>query len=195
MNAALVQRWQAFREELRARPQLRLALWAVAAVLALNGALVLGDARQRLLPEIGATADRHDRLTQVLEAADWNERAAEARSRRVELEARFWKAATQGLARAAFQQKIERAAARAGLQRVSLELRPLTEIETLPGVWRLGATLQASHDPDAALQLLATLAGEQPAVITEGLSIVATRNTMTRIELLALVVLDEQAEP
>lgn len=196
MNNDLLQRWEDLRNQLRTRPQLRMALWAVVGVLALNGVLALGDARQRLVPEIRAAAERHERLVQVLESADWHQRAAEARGRRVELEAYFWTADTQGLARASFQQMIERAAERTGLQSVSIELSPLTEIEALPGVWRLSAALRVQHDPHRALRLLADLAGAQPAVIVEGLSMDLTQNSRTRIDLLALTVVDdEQAAP
>lgn len=196
MNNDLLQRWEDLRNQLRTRPQLRMALWAVVGVLALNGVLALGDARQRLVPEIRAAAERHERLVQVLESADWHQRAAEARGRRVELEAYFWTADTQGLARASFQQMIERAAERTGLQSVSIELSPLTEIEALPGVWRLSAALRVQHDPHRALRLLADLAGAQPAVIVEGLSMDSTQNSRTRIDLLALTVVDdEQAAP
>lgn len=196
MNNDLLQRWEDLRNQLRTRPQLRMALWAVVGVLALNGVLALGDARQRLVPEIRAAAERHERLVQVLESADWHQRAAEARGRRVELEAYFWTADTQGLARASFQQMIERAAERTGLQSVSIELSPLTEIEALPGVWRLSAALRVQHDPHRTLRLLADLAGAQPAVIVEGLSMDSTQNSRTRIDLLALTVVDdEQAAP
>ena len=172
--------------QLRSQPRLRLGIWLVAVILAVNGLLALGEARQARAPELQRLADQYARLEQILASADWSERAEAALDHRVRIENSLWQADSRGLARAEFETRLQRMADRHGLERVEIEIRPITDIDNMPGLVRLSAQLQARHDGASLTALLADLATAEPPLQVESLATGSLRPGRTRLDVQAV---------
>lgn len=171
------------------QPRLRLGAWLALALIGLNFVFVLGDIRREKAPEIQRMAAQHARLQQVLAAADWEDRARLARARRVEIEQRLWRAESAGLARAVFQEEVERLAAQARVAEVDLDIRPLAAHDTLSDVHLLDATLQARGELSAFIRLLGSLGSRDRPVYVRGLEFGGRRRGRAQAELQAAFLL------
>lgn len=174
------------REQLAERPPLRLAAWLALALILLHIIFQLADLRQSRLPELQRLVDRHARLEQVLEVADWADRFEAARARVVELENRFWNAESRGLARAELEAVLSRQADLAGLVLRDVEVGGMTEIEAIPGLERLEAQIQADPDPEALVRFLAALADSDRNIEIDAFRFGGQRRAQSVIDLHAI---------
>ena len=187
MASSLSQQWQQLHTRLAQQPRLRLGLWAVLLILALYLVLVVADHRQARTPELQRLADQHARLQQVLETADWTARADQARARRVALEGLLWRADSRGVARADFETWLRRSAGRHDLQRVRIEILGLDDLPEQPGLVRLRARIEASHDGAALTDFVAALAEADPPVQVQALVSSRARPARSRVDVQAIV--------
>ena len=172
-----------FKERLHEQPRLRLGLWVVLFILALQGVWSLSDHRQARIPEIQRLADQHDRIQSVLASTDWDERAEQARELRQALQQRVRRAESRGLARAELENLLLEAAGRHGLDRVRLEIRSPVELDD--GLTRLGAQLEFDHRGQGVIDLISELITLDQPIQVNSASTTSVRPARAQLDLSA----------
>jgi hypothetical protein len=168
MNAARArQLLEQAREEFLANARLRLGFWAAAGIFLFYGVLVLSDLRAARADEVRQLAQQANRTAAVLEAADWQARAAEARQRRETIESRFWRADSRGIARAELENWLRERAREAGMEQLRIEVESAAPVEGHPGLWRVGAQVQARHHGGVIRRWLGELAATEKMLLLE----------------------------
>ena len=96
-------------------PRSRYGLVALAGLAGIYGHMELETANRELVSELAQTQRQLSIRQETLGQADWASLAGEARAKSEAAEARFWRAATPGIASAQLQGALEAAAREAGL--------------------------------------------------------------------------------
>ena len=167
--------------QLRENPRLRWGLWSIAAILWLYGILLMRDALQENTVQYESALKRAVALQAKGGEKAWLERAEQARLLRVELDGRLWRAATPGLAQAAFQDWLNQSLLQAAIARPAITLAESGGGEKeagdaaaagMPeGIWPVKAKLEFDFDPKTFLALTRRLAENPQKVAVESLSI------------------------
>ena len=172
---------------------LRVVVWLAGVLLMLNLIFFVHDQRNALTPQIQQLLGQKQRLEQVLAEADWNAREEAARSRLTAIENSFWSAESEGLARAELQVLLEQLADKTNFEIVDIELRPMVEVDDLPGWYRLGATLNGSPDPSTLVRYLGVLADEERQIIVDAVRF-GKRNARSRVDVHAIVRIEREGQ-
>ena len=144
---ALLQLALRARDELAANPRLRLGVWVIVAILLFYWvALVQPERRALAVDEYADTASRLASSERVMARRDeWPGLLAAAQQSDRALQRSFWRADTEGLARAGLQETLEKIVADLDVRNVAIESgasRPVPEVE---GLWQVQARLTANY--------------------------------------------------
>lgn len=140
--------------QVRQNPRLRGALWLIAGILLLYANLVVSDWRAAVRADSEDAADRLARLDRIEREGDWQARAEEARSRRLDLEERLWRTDSRGLARAEFQAWLLEQAEAAELSRADADTESPVELDNADGLWQVSTRLSADFRPQSLYRFL-----------------------------------------
>ena len=181
---ALLQLALRARDELAANPRLRLGVWLIVAILLFYWvALVQPERRALAVDEYTDTATRLASSQRVMDRREeWPGLLAAAQESDQVLQRSFWRADTEGLARAGLQETLEKVVADLDTRNVAIESgssRPVTDVE---GLWQVQARLTANYSAGTELKLLHALATHPRKLVVDRVDLV--RGRQSRIILL-----------
>ena len=176
---ALLQWAMRAREELAANPRLRLGVWLIAAILLFYCvALVQPERRALAIDEYADTASRLASSQAVMARRDeWPGLLAGAQETDQALQRSFWRADTEGLAKAGLQETLEQIVADLDVRNVAIESgssRPLPDVE---GLWQVQARLSANYSAGSELKLLRALATHPQKLVVDRMDLVRGRQS------------------
>ena len=176
---ALLQLALRARDELAANPRLRLGVWVIVAILLFYWvALVQPERRALAVDEYADTASRLASSERVMARRDeWPGLRAAAEESDQALQRSFWRADTEGLARAGLQETLEKIVADLDVRNVAIESgasRPVPEVE---GLWQVQARLTANYSAGTELKLLHALATHPRKLVVDRMDIVRGRQS------------------
>ena len=174
---ALLQLALRAREELAANPRLRLGVWVIAAILLFYWVAIVQPERRALaVDEYADTASRLASSERVMARRDeWPGLRAAAEESDQALQRSFWRADTEGLARAGLQETLEKIVADLDVRNVAIESgasRPVPEVE---GLWQVQARLTANYSAGTELKLLHALATHPSKLVVDRMDLVRGR--------------------
>jgi hypothetical protein len=181
-----------FLTEIRNNHRLRWGIWAILAISATYGLLLLQDWRVELENDYQSVARRWQQVQQVVAQPEWPRRAQQAREQYTQLQSRLWQANTQGLAQASLQSWLDGKAKQVGLQNHSVRVDPATTIDRVK-VWQIKAQLEAEFHPDRLFDLLLLLAESPQWIVVERLDVSQTTRS-TRLQLIIVAYFQENSE-
>lgn len=174
---ALLQLALRARDELAANPRLRLGVWSIAAILLFYWVAIVQPERRALaVDEYADTASRLASSERVMARRDeWPGLLAAAQESDQALQRSFWRADTEGLARAGLQETLEKIVADLDVRNVAIESgasRPVPEVE---GLWQVQARLTANYSAGTELKLLHALATHPSKLVVDRMDLVRGR--------------------
>lgn len=107
--------WEEIREQLQRNPRLRLALWAILAILWIYALLLASDALPGAHAEVRARQSELARLQKIEPIEVWRQREADAQSQLRAVEAMGWDATKSAVASAEIQDWLRQLATKSGL--------------------------------------------------------------------------------
>jgi len=169
-------RFQSLLDHLASQPRLRWGLWLILGIIWLNLDLSLRDQVKARTATFQQTERNLARTQNQATQSEWLERAETARLAKVALEETLWKAGTQGLAQAEFQDWLNRQFTSAGIPRpnihVSLFNPEQESTASMPGdLWRVGAKLQFDFDPKSLTDVLRRIASNKQRIVVESITV------------------------
>ena len=166
------------RAELEGNPRLRLGAWAIAAIL-LFYVVVLVQPERKVLAynDYATTANRLANSRAVLALRDeWPVLLAEARATDTALQASFWQADTEGLAKAGLQETLEKIVADLDVSNAAIESGSSRPVPEATGLW-VQARLTANYAPGVELQLLHAIAKHPRKLVIDRLDLLRGRQS------------------
>ena len=158
------------RQELAAKPRLRLGVWVALAIVLANLLLLQGE---RLATARAVHADEAGRLALMaggLGRDDWAELLETALADAKQLEAALWQADSAGHAQAQLQQVLTTLSTEQGLRSPRVQPGVSQAVASVPEVFRVQAQLTARYDGGAALELLLGIAESEPKLVVDRLA-------------------------
>ena len=182
------------RDELAAKPLLRLGVWLIVAILLFY---LVADVQSGRLSAIASdydvTADRLSRSRALLERRDWNERVEAARATEEVLAARFWHAENPGLAQARLRTELTALMEEHGVDRLRIKLgmsQPVDDVPRRPDageLWQIQAQVTGQAPRRRILGIVHAIASHPDKLVEEQLNITRPRTDTwgnTRFDLL-----------
>jgi len=167
MREQLSRMYQQASAEFASNPRLRIGVWAVLGIFLLYGVLVMADMRAERADNISNLARQADRTASVLEAADWHDKAEQAKNRLEAVQGRFWEADSRGIARAELENWLDARAEQADMERVNIEVASAAPVDDEPELWRVSARVEGNHNPRVLRRWLAELAAAEHMLAIE----------------------------
>ena len=157
--------------ELAANPRLRWGVWLILGILLVYGILVQSDRLAAAHAEYATQIGRLAKAEQVLAGQDWPALLEAEREMHRELESKFWRSETEGLAQAQLQDAL--VGAIAGLRFENTRIRSGTSqpLPDLPGVWRVQTRLDGAYRPGEELKALHALATHPQKLVVDRLDL------------------------
>ena len=158
------------RQELAAKPLLRLGVWVALAIVLANVLLLQGE---RLATARAAHADEAGRLALMagaLRRDDWAELLETAQANAKQLEAALWQADSAGHAQAQLQQVLTALSVEQGLRSPAVQPGVSQAVADVPEVFRVQAQLTGRYDGGAGLELLLAIAENQKKLVVDRLA-------------------------
>ena len=167
------------RAELEANPRLRLGMWAIAAILLFYVVVLVQPERKvAAYNDYAATANRLANSRAVLALRDeWPVLLADARATDTALQASFWQADTEGLAKASLQETLEKIVADLDVRNAAIESGSSRPVPEATGLWQVQARLTANYAPGVELQLLHAIAKHPRKLVIDRLDLLRGRQS------------------
>lgn len=195
-----------FLNELRNNPRLRWGVALIIGIFWLYGILLLRETLQEQEQQHRATAQSISRLRAQLAQPEWLSRVAPARNMAVQLEGRLWQAPTSGLAQAAFQDWLNAAMIKAGVNRPQIIVTVIDEAmantpnqnqdigaTTPEDLWKIRAKLSFDFSSATLLGLLGQIENNEKQIIVGALN--ARKEPIPHVELELYGYFQKQAVP
>lgn len=182
--------WQAqladIREQVRGNARLKVALLAAGALLALFLLQEL-DALRRSTEARSIEAEVELRRMQALKGQDvWRERAVESQKLLDSLRAEIPIVATPGLAQAGLQNWLRELTTSAGeVTGLDIAVASVAAVESLDGLIKVRATLNAGMSPQQATELIRKIEGAANLVVIDTVNIRSDQNRTASITITA----------
>lgn len=176
---ALLELAKRAREELAANPRLRLGVWLIVAILLFYWvALVQPERGAQAVGDYADTASRLASSQAVLARRDeWPGLLAAAQESDQALQQSFWRADTEGLARAGLQETLEKMVADLEVRNVAIESGSSRAVPDVEGLWQVQARLTANYFPGTELKLLHALATHPRKLVVDRMDLVRGRQS------------------
>jgi len=143
-----------FLNEWQQNPRLRLGGWLILAIVLLYTFLCLSDWEQTLRNDYHELTGRLGRLELLARQKEWTERADAARAVAVQMEGRFWKANSRGMAHAKVQTWIDNILRKTNIRDVRIQTEPAGDMVGYDGVWQVAARIEGYFEPRKLTELL-----------------------------------------
>ena len=157
--------------ELRNNRRAAAGLLAVLALVGSYGFLSLRDATEQARLARDRELVRLQRVMTIAQERDWPRRAEVAAAARAALEARFWVAESEGIARADIQDWVTGICREAGLPALDVRIE-LTKPQSIPsGLRQVSATITAQPSEAAVITLLEAIDRAPHLIVVERLNV------------------------
>ena len=180
--SAMIEGWRSLRQQLRDNPRLRLGAWAIAAILAFYGWLLLGDAIDALRQDVNAEQNRLAKMRALAGQDIWRERAQQAAALKTSLLTELPEAQTPGLAQAELQTRLRTLLQDFG-DAVNVEVAAPSAVEGAPGWIRIPATLSTSRLDFERIKRIVQAIEAQPALLRIDSLAIRNRSDTTQLTL------------
>lgn len=160
------------RSQLAGNSRLRIGLWIVATVLALQCIWLIQDGRKALRDDIQRSTQQLSRVEQLLREKDWTQRRDTVRQQLVESEAQIWNAPSRGVAQATLQAWLDEQARGAGLDEVKVRVEIARPEDRAADLLTVGAEMDGRFNANALIQFLSVLSRHPQRVIVERLDVI-----------------------
>ena len=176
---ALLQLAMRARDELAANPRLRLGVWLIVAILLFYWVAVVQPERSALaVADYADTASRLASSEAVMARRDeWPGLLAAAQESDQALQQSFWRADTEGLAKAGLQETLERIVADLDVRNVAIESGSSRPVVGVDGLWQVQARLSANYSAGTELKLLHALATHPRKLVVDRVDLVRGRQS------------------
>lgn len=181
-----------FIKELKNNPRLGVGVVAIAVLLCFYGVLVLKDMAAQ---EARAYADLTARVARMEAAAKdtvWLRRAEETTATLLEMESQMWRAPTQGLAQASFQDWLNQMAQQSKIANASITVVAQDDLGArqdgatgAEAFWKVGARISFDFSPQVFYALLAGVIGHDRRIVVEALTIRGAPQPKAELQLAA----------
>jgi len=158
-------------DELRKNTRLRMGVWLILSILIIYTVLLLHDEQQQWQQEYQSAAIRLLQLQQLSQQTQWDEHTVQAKAIADQLEARLWKAETQGLAQANFQKWLNDEINLAKIENTNLQMEPALRMTFSTQLWRVTARLRGNFFAKQLDSLLLSIASNPQLMVIENLEI------------------------
>ena len=157
--------------ELGANAMLRFGVWLILGILLFYCLLVQSERLAAAHRDHAAEAGRLAKAGTLLAGRDWPALLEAERERHRELESKFWRAETEGLAQAKLQDALFGVVEELGLHNPLIRSGVSQPVPDLPGIWRVQTRLDAAYRPGTELRALHALATYPKKLVVDRLDI------------------------
>ncbi|MBF2760393.1 MAG: hypothetical protein ISN28_09000 [Ectothiorhodospiraceae bacterium AqS1] len=157
--------------ELASRRRLRIGVWFILAIVAVQLLLVQSERLAAVETEYFSVADRGAKAAALLEHKDWPLRLAQEQSINEGFRETFWTNETEGLAQAQLQTALLDISREAGVHTPHIRSGVSQPVSDLPGVYRIQTRLDAKYRPGSEVRLLHALATFPGQIVVDRLTI------------------------
>ena len=157
--------------ELSANPRLRWGVWLILVILLGYGMLVQSDRLAAAHADYAAELERLAKAETLLGGQDWPALLDADRQAHRELESKFWRAETAGLAQAKLQDALSGVVEGLGLRQPLFRSGTSQPLPELPGVWRVQTRLDAAYRRGVELEALHALATHPQKLVVDRLDL------------------------
>ena len=175
MKPALARQFRPLVDQISANPRLQLGVGLIGALVAGWLFLVLGDFREEKVQELEQARERYIQVRQLSGQQVWFQRAADAAQLAQRLEAELPRAASPGLAQAAFQGWLKGIVDSQGVP-LRLDMQAPARVDAPPDVVRISATVSGGMDPQRVWAMIHRLESGA-ALVTIPVIVVRTDGT------------------
>ncbi|WP_025770700.1 hypothetical protein [Thioalkalivibrio sp. HK1] len=179
--------------ELVSRRRLRIGVWFILAIIALQSLLVQSDRLAAVENEYLSVADRGARASALLEHKDWPMRLSQEQSVNERLRETFWLNETEGLAQAQLQTALLEISREAGMHTPHIRSGVSQPVTDLPGLYRIQTRLDAKYRPGSEVRMLHALAIHPGQIVVDRLTINA-RTMRIRMIVSAYTIVSEAGD-
>ena len=186
--------------QIKANPRLRFGLWLILLILWVYGILLLDERRDAEREDYRRLDLRARRATLDAGAQNWAEQAERLRVLRTNLESQVWQAASSSLARATYQDWLNRLFSDAGATRLQMTVTLVEERPPVAGdaattraetagdsnrkprdLWQVRTKAAFDFTPQSLLKILTLLAENDRKSVIE--SLIVRKDPIPRVEL------------
>ena len=157
--------------ELGANARLRWGVWLILGILLVYCILVQSERLAAVHLDYAAEAGRLAKAEALLEGRDWPSLLEAEREVHRELESKFWRAETEGLAQAKLQDALAGVVEGLGLRELRIRSGVSQPVPDLPGIWRVQTRMDAGYRPGVELRALHALATHPRKLIVDRLDL------------------------
>ena len=157
--------------EFAANARLRWGIWLIAGILLVYCILVQSERLAAAHRDYAAEAGRLAKAATLLEGRDWPALLEAERATYRELESKFWRAETEGLAQAKLQDALAGVIAGLGLRDPRIRSGVSQPVPALPGIWRVQTRLDSAYRPGVEVQALHALATYPKKLVVDRLDL------------------------
>jgi hypothetical protein len=157
--------------ELKGNPRARLGLLAIGVIAAVYVVFQLDDQIGFERAAYFDNARRLERTAALAQEREWPARAKESAAARAILEAKLWRADSEGLALANFQDWVTSAGRQAGLDKLQVQVAWSRPKGMPPGIGQLSATVTAIETEAALIGFLDRIARDPHLLVMERLQV------------------------
>jgi hypothetical protein len=158
--------------EWRRNPRLRAGIWLIVFVLFAYLLMLLSDWKQTLKTEYQNLTGRLGRLEILARQKEWADRVDIAKSLMIQMESRFWKANSRGLAQAQMQMWIDGLLKKNEIANSRTQVEPARDITGYEGLWQVAIRIEGNFAPDRLLDLLRSVESYEQIVTVEQLDVI-----------------------
>jgi len=171
-NEAVSRVWNEWQQN----PRFRLGGWIILFIMLAYLLMLLSDWEKGFSTEYRESADRLERLELLARQKEWIERADAAKAISVQMEGRFWKTTSRGLAQAQVQSWLDNLLKNKDIQDARTQVEPVREMTEYEGIWQVAFRIEAAFEPRKLAELLRTAEGSEQIVTVEQLDAVYNKN-------------------
>ena len=157
--------------EWRQNARLRAGIWLAAFVLLAYLLMLLSDWKQALKTEYQNFTGQLARLEILARQKEWTGRVDIAKSLMIQMESRFWKANSRGLAQAQMQMWIDNLLKKKEIANARTQVEPARDITGYEGLWQVAVRIEGNFDPYRLLDLLRLIESYEQIVTVEQLDL------------------------
>ncbi len=171
-NEAVSRVWNEWQQN----PRFRLGGWLILFIMLAYLLMLLSDWEKGFSAEYRESAERLARLELLARQKEWIERADAAKAISVQMEGRFWKANSRGLAQAQVQIWLDNLLKNKDIQDARTQVEPVREMTEYEGIWQVAFRIEAPFEPYKLADLLRTVEGSEQIVTVEQADAVYNKN-------------------
>lgn len=150
--------------------------WIILFIILTYLLMLLSDWGKNFSTAYRESAERLEKLELLARQKEWIERADSAKTVAVQMEGRFWKANSRGLAQAQVQTWLDNLLKNKDIRDARTQVEPVREMAEYEGIWQVAFRIEALFEPRKLAELLRTAEGSEQIVTVEQLDAVYNKS-------------------